>query len=88
MYAKLPGCLEELEYALQNSTVETRTHAQDVCIPLAIGDRHGIVLEDIRKTVSQMLLLTVRSIANGIASVSQKTQTILIKPATRSLSSG
>ncbi|VDC06649.1 unnamed protein product [Peniophora sp. CBMAI 1063] len=50
MYAKLPGCLEELDYALQNSTVETRTHAQDICIELAIGDRHGTMSEDIRKT--------------------------------------
>lgn len=85
MYAKLPGCLDELEYALQNSTVETRAQAQKTCTELATGDLHGTVLIDIRKKVI-WILPHAASVAHNAGSVSQRTRTITL--ATQSHCSG
>ncbi|KAI0316871.1 Alpha/Beta hydrolase protein [Amylostereum chailletii] len=50
MYGLLPQCLESIEMALQQSSVATRTAASDDCFKLLMGDTHGTVLEDVRKT--------------------------------------
>lgn len=52
LYASLPTCVEKIELALANSTVENRVDALFFCNKLMLGDTHGTVVEDIRLKVS------------------------------------
>ena len=54
MYALLPQCQEKIDYALDEttSTAESRNDALMFCSELFDGDMHGLVFQDIRKTVS------------------------------------
>lgn len=57
MYAKLPECLDLIEMSLQDTGFSTsanvaRRAARDACSYLAWGgDTHGVMIEDVRKTV-------------------------------------
>jgi hypothetical protein len=57
MYAKLPECLDLIEMSLQDtgfsaSANAARRAAREACGYLAWGgDTHGVMIEDIRKTV-------------------------------------
>lgn len=50
LYQILPSCLEEIQLAYENPTIENGKAALATCGPLSIGDTHGKVIEDVRKT--------------------------------------
>ncbi|KAJ6587794.1 alpha/beta-hydrolase [Mycena sp. CBHHK59/15] len=51
LFAVLPACLESIQLAQQGPgwSVEKHVAAQKVCMLLENGDRHGTVIEDVRK---------------------------------------
>ncbi|KAK7048758.1 Alpha/Beta hydrolase protein [Favolaschia claudopus] len=49
LFQVLPTCLEAIQLAQQQSAPEPRVAAMNLCGPLVLGDRHGTVLEDVRK---------------------------------------
>jgi hypothetical protein len=59
-YEALPSCLEQVQYALENSTPQHRRNAMEFCeTNLMEGDSHGTVIEDVRKKVCYSLVLAV-----------------------------
>lgn len=51
-YTELPACIEKIEIAYANPTLQNRVDAHHLCGNMANGDMHGIVREDIRITVN------------------------------------
>ncbi|KAF8581120.1 alpha/beta-hydrolase [Ramaria rubella] len=49
LYTLLPACLERIQFAYQNSTVENRVAAFTLCSKLRDGDKHGTMMEDVSK---------------------------------------
>jgi len=50
LYTILPTCLEKIEFALEFSTPDTRRDALEFCSTIELGDTHGTILQDIRRT--------------------------------------
>lgn len=55
MYSRLPSCLEKIELAFELKSLSARRAAATACWPLAEGDTHGAVLEDVRLQVNNRL---------------------------------
>jgi len=49
LYSHLPGCLEGIQFAYENPTVENRVRALNICVPLEFGERNGTMLENVKK---------------------------------------
>lgn len=53
MYTKLPSCIDSIRSSFSNTADRAgRVKALEICGELNDGDAHGIVIEDIRRTVS------------------------------------
>lgn len=74
MYAKLPECLDLTELSLQDvgfseSANSARRTAREACSYIAWGgDTHGVVVEDVRRTVGSLsklpkTLINIQSVA-------------------------
>ncbi|KAJ7152719.1 alpha/beta-hydrolase [Mycena crocata] len=49
LYSELPACLDSIDMAFQQPTVENRVHATKLCYEGMSADSHGTVTEDIRR---------------------------------------
>lgn len=65
LYAILPTCVEKIELAFSNPTVENRVDAISFCNKITDGDTHGTVQEDIRLKVSTLLSPGTRRLTYG-----------------------
>jgi len=76
MYTKLPTCIDSLRDSFANTADrQGRVDALGACSTLNDGDTHGIVVEDIRRTVGSICIqLLFRSLIS--CSVYLRTQRI------------
>ncbi|KAF8877885.1 alpha/beta-hydrolase [Infundibulicybe gibba] len=53
LYSYLPECLDSIEHSYQIQSAESRVQALKLCRRLAMGDMHGVVTEDTRRTCNE-----------------------------------
>ncbi|KAF8581123.1 alpha/beta-hydrolase [Ramaria rubella] len=50
LYTLLPSCLESIQFAYENSTVDNRVAAWSLCQRIRWGDTHGVMGENVHKS--------------------------------------
>lgn len=55
LYTSLPACLESIQFAYENPTVANRFSAITTCSVLTVGDTHGHMIENVKKTCNGTL---------------------------------